>query len=442
MDLRLAIVLLLLNLKGIYLFSQDSLIGVIGNELYSIDTLDSSISYVATLSPLLNNDTIRNLSYSKSDCRFYSLIKAGHSPTLISINIEGDVNIIGELFLEGEVIYFVEGMAYNNVRNKLYVSASLDGVRSDGDFFSESLLEVDPITLECKLVDRISPGSTFQGDIDNMEFVADSLIAHDGQPGSANRSGIYNMSLVQEKLAPILLSEHFYMPVRDFASNDAFLYFITSDRELFKYNLESHSAILINLTHDRNDFEGNVFSGIDFYSSDNLKSETLDTVLCVGDTLEISLSSELYSDVLWNDGTIGFDIEIVDSDIVWANYYKESCKYVTDTINVKFEYCFNCEACRPCFSYIPNIMRINHSATNNYFKVFFDDDCCFQEFKTLQIYDRWGESIFDSNDNYWDGTFQNRFVESGSFIYVIRWEENRNCENVLIQKIGSLTVLD
>ena len=43
---------------------------------------------------------------------------------------------------------------------------------------------------------------------------------------------------------------------------------------------------------------------------------------------------------------------------------------------------------------------------------------------TLMIYDRWGEKVFETSDlnNGWDGTFRNKIMDAGVFVYSVHVE--------------------
>lgn len=70
--------------------------------------------------------------------------------------------------------------------------------------------------------------------------------------------------------------------------------------------------------------------------------------------------------------------------------------------------------------FIPNVFTPNQDGANDYFEVFGNKEA-WKQFE-VQIYDRWGEKVYDSNDmNFkWDGIYKGRLLQPAVFVYVIR----------------------
>ena len=58
---------------------------------------------------------------------------------------------------------------------------------------------------------------------------------------------------------------------------------------------------------------------------------------------------------------------------------------------------------------------------------------------TMQIYDRWGALIFESNDqeNSWDGTYNGQKQDAGVYVYKF---EARMVDEELIEQSGTITL--
>ncbi len=89
--------------------------------------------------------------------------------------------------------------------------------------------------------------------------------------------------------------------------------------------------------------------------------------------------------------------------------------------------------------FIPNAFTPNDDGTNDYFEFYANKKSV--KLVDVEIFDRWGESVFRSNDiNFrWDGTFRGAKVEPGSFV----WQMNITFidgHSTAVQK-GSLTVI-
>ena len=69
--------------------------------------------------------------------------------------------------------------------------------------------------------------------------------------------------------------------------------------------------------------------------------------------------------------------------------------------------------------FIPNTFTPNNDEHNDFLQIFTDNVVSFD----LEIYNRWGESVFNSkNENdLWDGTYENNVVPQGSYFYKIEF---------------------
>ncbi|MFH1321973.1 MAG: gliding motility-associated C-terminal domain-containing protein [Bacteroidota bacterium] len=67
--------------------------------------------------------------------------------------------------------------------------------------------------------------------------------------------------------------------------------------------------------------------------------------------------------------------------------------------------------------YIPNTFTPNGDGLND---MFGPAGTGISEFQ-LQIFNRWGEMIFESDNinNQWDGKFRNRIVQTGAYVYMV-----------------------
>jgi gliding motility-associated-like protein len=94
---------------------------------------------------------------------------------------------------------------------------------------------------------------------------------------------------------------------------------------------------------------------------------------------------------------------------------------------------------KPVDFYIPNAFTPNDDGVNDFFEINLPSGIVF---KTLQIFDRWGELIFQSNNpqNSWDGTYKGKLMPLEVYIYVLNYASNRATENELSFS-GDVTVI-
>ncbi|MDZ7846893.1 MAG: gliding motility-associated C-terminal domain-containing protein [Owenweeksia sp.] len=145
--------------------------------------------------------------------------------------------------------------------------------------------------------------------------------------------------------------------------------------------------------------------------------------------------------VVWEtDGSTKKDFFINQPGIYTARISDPGCSY-TDTIVVEPANCNECKV------YIPNAFTPNGDGDNDVFLVFPEqapiaDDliCRFRSFK-LNIFDRWGQKVFqaDSPRVGWDGTnSDNDRLASGVYSYTIEYEYEHLRETQTLNKRGTI----
>jgi gliding motility-associated-like protein len=133
-----------------------------------------------------------------------------------------------------------------------------------------------------------------------------------------------------------------------------------------------------------------------------------DTSFCPG--VEIVLEPSLFQDVqyLWHDGSTDRSFEIRDTGWVKLTVKGDYCQY-TDSL-----YVLPCECDR---IYIPTAFSPNGDGIND---MFITTPCFTQSFR-IQIYNRWGQKVFESNDiqQGWDGFANGIRCQQGVYMYKI-----------------------
>jgi gliding motility-associated-like protein len=73
--------------------------------------------------------------------------------------------------------------------------------------------------------------------------------------------------------------------------------------------------------------------------------------------------------------------------------------------------------------YVPNAFTPDGNEYNNEFKPILSSQVVSYQ---LQIYTRWGELIFESNDKEvgWDGSFRGAIVQNGTYTWVVKIKTN------------------
>jgi len=132
-----------------------------------------------------------------------------------------------------------------------------------------------------------------------------------------------------------------------------------------------------------------------------------DTSICMGKPYTLYSNSNATS-LLWNTSETTESIVVDYSDIIWVEA-TNVCGSVIDTIVIDVIDC-------GCDPYIPNTFTPDGDGINDIFKP--EMFCDFSNFK-LNIYNRWGELIFQTdNPNLgWDGLSQNNNAQIGVYVY-------------------------
>lgn len=316
-------------------FSQEpELIGIVGNQLVLIDKQSGKTSVSKDIQNLPAGENIADLTYHETNDLFYSIRGTSNSPSLVSISREGEYQPIGSLTLNGNQILMVEALAYNKNQNKLYAAVSLNGGVNDNDFYSESIVEVNPSTGECLFVTEISTNQ-IAPDIDVMAFDNNTLYIFDGAPPGANFLAFYKLEFasVNTESFPDLIYQSTYLPIQDFTIYDQAIYF-TEDRSFYKFGISNSAMEYIGETHQATEFNGNIIKGVSKLTACNFPQVDLgnDTILCNGQniSLKATFSGATYN---WQDGSSDAIYTVTQPGFYWVEV-TNSCGIGKDTIEI------------------------------------------------------------------------------------------------------------
>ncbi|MCD4680777.1 MAG: gliding motility-associated C-terminal domain-containing protein, partial [Bacteroidales bacterium] len=134
------------------------------------------------------------------------------------------------------------------------------------------------------------------------------------------------------------------------------------------------------------------------------------TYLCLGETLTLDAGRfDGWHWYLWNDGSSTQRINIDYPGLYWVKVANPGCS-VTDTIIVN--------QCTEIW--VPNAFTPNGNYVNDVFKAQASTE--FEEFH-LNIYNRWGQQVFESDNIHigWDGTYKGSICPEGVYIWVIKY---------------------
>jgi gliding motility-associated-like protein len=139
-----------------------------------------------------------------------------------------------------------------------------------------------------------------------------------------------------------------------------------------------------------------------------------DTSICKYKPVVLSTQSSNYNSYLWSTGETTPTIQVNQVGTYHVTVSQNSCE-ASDTIVV---------VPGDCDVYIPSAFTPNNDNLNETFGVV--DNVTLQYF-SLEIYSKWGESIFKSNDvtQKWDGTFRGKKMPNGLYVWMLNYTNIR-----------------
>lgn len=140
----------------------------------------------------------------------------------------------------------------------------------------------------------------------------------------------------------------------------------------------------------------------------------IDTGICKYKPVVLKTLSSNYDSYLWSTGETTQSILVNQTGMYHVTVSKNSCQ-VSDTIQVLQG---------DCDVYIPSAFTPNNDNLNETFGVV---DNTTLQFFSLQIYSKWGQLIFSSNDvtKKWDGTFKGKKMPVGSYLWMLNYTNIR-----------------
>ena len=140
----------------------------------------------------------------------------------------------------------------------------------------------------------------------------------------------------------------------------------------------------------------------------------IDTSVCKYKPVVLKTLSSNYDSYLWSTGETTPSILVTQIGMYHITVSKNFCTAV-DTIQI---------LPGDCDVYIPSAFTPNNDNLNETFGVV--DNTTLQYF-SLQIYSKWGQLIFSSNDvtQKWDGTFKGKKMPNGSYVWMLNYTNIR-----------------
>lgn len=140
-----------------------------------------------------------------------------------------------------------------------------------------------------------------------------------------------------------------------------------------------------------------------------------DQTLCIGETYTISLPST-FDSLRWSNGLTSNKLTIDSNLTLYAYVYIDTCEYITTSISLEF---INCNTCH---IYFPNAFSPNDDKLNDIFRPIIPDDCIIT-ISAFEIYNRWGEKLYESDIAAWDGFYKDEAVQQDVYFFIAKYQQ-------------------
>lgn len=184
----------------------------------------------------------------------------------------------------------------------------------------------------------------------------------------------------------------------------------TGDNEpSIKTNVGGEFTLRISLENECFDYDTIQISEINPPSLDFLD----DILLCRNEEITLNIDNKL-GEITWNNAFVGNSYTLKnlagDIDIKLVN----KCGVDSITLSVDLIDC-------RCKMVYPSGFSPNGDNLNDVFRPI--PDCPKLSKFSLQVYNRWGEQIFETNDigKYWDGSFEGKACQEGVYFWISHW---------------------
>jgi gliding motility-associated-like protein len=139
-----------------------------------------------------------------------------------------------------------------------------------------------------------------------------------------------------------------------------------------------------------------------------------DASICKYKPALLKTISSNYDSYMWNTGETTSSILVNQTGTYYVTVTQNTCN-ASDTVQV---------LPGDCDIYIPNAFTPNNNSRNETFGVV--ENAAVQNF-SMQIYSKWGQLIFTSNDitRKWDGTFKGKNMPNGNYVWIVNYTNSR-----------------
>ena len=155
-----------------------------------------------------------------------------------------------------------------------------------------------------------------------------------------------------------------------------------------------------------------------------------DTLVCVGNKLQMNVTTPNATGYFWSDGFMKPQREISSPGTYDVRAFN-ACSEDEKSFTVKIEKC-------PCDIFVPSGFTPNHDGRNDQFKPVVQ--CAAKNYR-FKIFNRYGNLLFETNElnKGWDGEYKNNMLPTGVYVWILEYR-NPN-DNQITRKHGSVALI-
>ncbi len=151
-----------------------------------------------------------------------------------------------------------------------------------------------------------------------------------------------------------------------------------------------------------------------------------DTIICEGETLNLSLQTDSNNNILWQDGTSELSYAISQTG-AYELTISNQCATTTIELEVEFS---------DCMVSMPNAFTPDSDGLNDFFAPVSEAPV---EITAFKIFNRWGEVVYDeSSPQGWDGSYKDKAAPSDVYVYTIEFVNGNGSKESLT---GDVTLI-
>lgn len=155
-----------------------------------------------------------------------------------------------------------------------------------------------------------------------------------------------------------------------------------------------------------------------------------DTIVCLGNKLQVNVSTPYATGYLWSDGYTGAIREFSQQGTIRVMAYN-SCSEDQKSFTIKIQKC-------PCDVFVPSAFTPNKDGINDEFKPI--ARCAAKNYR-FKVFNRYGNLVFETSElnKGWSGEFNNKSLPGGVYVWILEYRSPN--DNQLNTQRGTVVLI-